>query len=246
MHVVGVIPARYKSSRFPGKPLVDICGKPMIWWVYQQALQVKEISELYVATDDERIKKSCDSLNMNVIMTSDEHSDCIDRAGEVARRIKGDIYVVIQGDEPMIEVEVIKKAIIPFYDTNDLKVINLMTKIKNPLEVINPTIPKVITNREGICIYLTRAAVPFPKGRVDYDFYKQVCVYGFRPEALDFFCKQQCGKIEKIEDIGMLRFIENDYKIKFIEVDSETIAVDTPNDLEIVKKVMLKKGKGLN
>jgi len=238
MKIIGVIPARYKSSRFPGKPLADILGKPMIWWVYQQALKVKELNEVYIATDDDRIKESCDALGLNVIMTSDEHKSCTDRVGEVARLIKADIYINIQGDEPMIEPESIRKAILPFFEDENLKVTNLMTKIKNTVDVINPTVPKVITNKDGIGIFLTRCAAPYPKGRIDFDFYKQVCVYGYRPEALEFFCNVGWGMLESIEDIDLLRFIENGYQVQFIEVDSETIAVDTPNDLEIVRAAM--------
>jgi len=239
MRIIGIIPARYKSSRFPGKPLADIHGKPMIWWVYQQAMKVKELDELYVATDDERIKDSCDKYGMNVIMTSEKHKDCIDRAGEVAEKIAADIYILIQGDEPMIEPETIKSAISPFYDNDELLVTNLMTKIKNPVDLVNPTVPKVIVNRDGYGVYLTRFAAPFPKGKLEYNFYKQVCVYGFRPDSLRFFCESERGVIEEIEDIGIMRFIENFYKVQFIEVESETIAVDTPNDLERVVNVII-------
>lgn len=107
MKVIGVIPARYKSSRFPGKPLADICGKPMIWWVYNQALKAEALSEAYVVTDDERIKEACDKFGINVIMNSDTHKTGKDRIGEVARKIPADLYVNIQGDEPMIEPETI-------------------------------------------------------------------------------------------------------------------------------------------
>jgi 3-deoxy-manno-octulosonate cytidylyltransferase (CMP-KDO synthetase) len=238
MKIIGIIPARYKSSRFPGKPLADIEGKPMIWWVYQQAVKVSEINELYVATDDVRIKDACDKYGMNVIMTSEDHVSCTDRVGEAAQRIKGDIYVNIQGDEPLIEPETIRKAITPFFTDNELKVTNLMTKISNTVDVINPTVPKVITNREGIGIFLTRCAAPYPKGKIDYSFYKQVCVYGYKPEALEFFCRKERGLIEEIEDIDLLRFIENGYRVQFIEVDSETVAVDTPNDLEVVRMIV--------
>ncbi len=245
MKIIAVIPARYKSSRFPGKPLVDICGKPMIWWVYQQALKVEEFSEVYVATDDERIKEVCDQLSMNVVMTSSEHPTGTDRVGEVAQKIPADLIVNIQGDEPLIESSTIRAAILPFYDDSTLRVSNLMTKISNPVDVINPTVPKVIVNKDGVGVYLTRAATPHPKGNIEYDFYKQVCVYGFRPEALKFFCdygkKFGKAKIEAIEDIELLRFIENGYKVQFIEVQSDTVAVDTLNDLHRVRDIMKKR-----
>ena len=241
MKVIGIIPARYKSSRFPGKPLADICGKPMIYWVYQQAKKVKELNEVYVATDDERIEKACQENNINVIMTSSEHKTGTDRIGEVARKIKADIYVNIQGDEPLIEPKTIRAAIKPFFEDKSLQVTNLMTKIKDPVDVVNFTVPKVITNKDNIGIYLTRSTAPYPKGKIDYSYYKQVCVYGFTPEALEFFCNSERGKIESIEDIEILRFIEAGYKVQYIEVDSNTVAVDTENDLNKVRKIMKKK-----
>lgn len=238
MKIIGVIPARYKSSRFEGKPLADICGKPMIWWVYNQAVKVNEFEAVYVATDDEKIRDTCEKYNINVVMTSDEHKTGTDRVGEVARKIPADLYVNIQGDEPMIEPETIIEAIKPFFINPDLQVSNLMTVINDPVDVVNFTIPKVITNKDGIGIYLTRSAAPYPKGNIDYCYYKQVCVYGFKPEALQFYCKSPRGKIENIEDIEILRFIENGYKVQFIEVNSATVAVDTPNDLEKVITIM--------
>lgn len=241
MKIIGVIPARYKSSRFPGKPLADICGKPMIWWVYQQCLKVPDLQAVYVATDDERIKNVCEELHINVILTSDKHPTGTDRVGEVARKVSADLYLNIQGDEPMIEPETISKAIGPFLTKPEIKVSNLMTAIKNPVDVVNFTVPKVITNRDNVGIYLTRSTAPYPKGSIRYQYYKQVCVYGFKPEALEFYCHSPRGKIEKIEDIEILRFIENGYKVQFVEVNSETVAVDTQNDLEKVRELIKKK-----
>jgi len=238
MKIIGVIPARFKSSRFEGKPLADICGKPMIWWVYNQAIKVKEFKAVYVATEDERIFDACKFYNIDVIMTSDQHKTGTDRIGEVARKIPADLYVNIQGDEPMIEPETILEAIKPFFENLDLKVSNLMTSIKDPVDVVNFTVPKVITNKDGIGIYLTRSTAPYPKGNINFSYFKQVCVYGFKPDALQFFCESPRGKIESIEDIEILRFIENGYKVQFIEVDSDTVAVDTPNDLEKVNNIM--------
>lgn len=242
MKIIGVIPARYKSSRFPGKPLADICGKPMIWWVYQQCKKVDDFEEVYVATDDDKIFKTCEELNVNVIMTSDSHKTGTDRIGEVARKVKADLIVNIQGDEPLLEPKTIKAAIEPFYKNKNLQISNLMTKIKDPVDVVNFTVPKVITNKDGIGVYLTRATAPYPKGSINYSYYKQVCVYGFKPEALKFYCdygmKYGKAKIEAIEDIEILRFIENGYKVQYIEVDSDTVAVDTTNDLEKVREIV--------
>lgn len=236
MKIVAVIPARYQSSRFEGKPLVDICGRPMIQRVYEQVKKVKEFSEVYVATDDDRIYTVCIELGIKVIMTSNKHKTGTDRIGEVAIKIPADLYVNIQGDEPLIEPETIRKAITPFIDNpyTDLQVTNLMTRIYEPVDLINFTVPKVITASDGRGVYLTRSAAPFPKGNVNANYYKQVCVYAFRPEALKFYCESPRGVVESIEDIEILRFIEAGYRVQYIEVDSQTIAVDTPNDLERV------------
>ena len=242
MKIIGVIPARYQSSRFPDKPLADICGKPMIWWVYQQCMKVEDFDEVYVATDDDKIFSACTELGVKVIMTSDTHRTGTDRIGEVARKIPADLIVNIQGDEPLLEPATIKAAIEPFYHNPDLQISNLMAKITDPIDVVNCTVPKVITNKEGIGVYLTRATAPYPKGSLDYAYYKQVCVYGFKPEALQFYCDYGMtygkAKVEAVEDIEILRFIENGYKVQYIEVDSETVAVDTPNDLQKVRAIV--------
>jgi 3-deoxy-manno-octulosonate cytidylyltransferase (CMP-KDO synthetase) len=147
-----------------------------------------------------------------------------------------DLYINIQGDEPLIEPETIRMAILPFIEnkTRNIQITNLMTQIHDPVDLINFTVPKVIVSREGRGVYLTRSAAPFPKGNIEAKYYKQVCVYGFTPEALRFYCNSPRGAIESIEDIEILRFIEAGYHVQYIEVHSETIAVDTPNDLERV------------
>ncbi len=210
----------------------------MIWWVYQQAKKVPEFTGVYVATENTQIEEVCRELGMNAILTADTHPTGTDRIGEVAKKIKADLYVNIQGDEPMIEPEVIRQAVLPFFDNPHLQVSNLMTKIQDPIDAINFTVPKVITNRDNIGIYLTRSPAPYPKGSLEYSYYKQVCVYGFKPEALHFFCTQPRGKMEQIEDIEILRFIEAGYKVQYVEVSSKTVAVDTPKDLEKVNRLV--------
>ena len=238
MKIVGIIPARYKSTRFPGKPLANINGKPMIWYVYNQAKKVSDFESVIVATDDKKIEDECKKYNMNVVMTSEDNATGTDRVAEVAEKIDADLYVNIQGDEPLIEPETNKAAIEPFYKNSELLITNLMTKIKNPVDAINCTIPKVITNKDNIGIFLTRSLSPYPKGSISFDYYKQVCVYGFKKEALDFFSNSERGKIEKIEDIEILRFIESGYKVQYIEVDSNSVAVDKKKDLDKVIKII--------
>ena len=238
MKIIGVIPARYTSSRFPGKPLADICGKPMIWWVYHQAIKVSQFNgDVYIATDDKRIEDVCIKFDMNVIMTNSKHPTGTDRTAEVAEKIKADFYVNIQGDEPLLSDDIIYK-VIPYLLEGKAEVTNLMSKIKDPIDFINPTVPKVLVNNENIGVYLTRAGAPYPKGSIDYDIYKQVCVYGFSRNALLFFKNQPRGRLENIEDIEILRFIECGYKVQFIEIENTSIAVDTEKDLEKVKTII--------
>ena len=187
MNIVCVIPARYESSRFPGKPLANICGKPMIWWVYDQCKKVKEFTQVIVATDDKRIVDACNELNICVEMTSNRHLTGTDRVAEVASRIYADLYVNVQGDEPLVKPETIKCVIQPFLANNsNIQVSNLMTKIEDPVEVSNPTVVKAVIRADNIGIYLTRAAAPHPKGISSYSFFKQLGIYAFTKDALDF------------------------------------------------------------
>lgn len=243
MKIIGVIPARYKSSRFPGKPLADIHGRPMVWWVYNQAFKVKEFNEIYVATDDKRIENKCMELDINVVITSDRHPTGTDRVGEVARKIKADLYINIQGDEPLIEPDTIKKAIEPFKNSPNISVTNLMTKIRRYEELLDITVPKVVVNENSEAVFLSRLPIPYPKGNSKVTFYKQVCVYGFTPESLGFYCNNERGAVERIEDIELLRFIEGGFKVKIVEVSQDTIGVDNEKDLEMVRSII---GKRIN
>lgn len=235
MKIVGVIPARFASSRFPGKPLADIQGKPMIWWVYQQAVTVPELDEVYVATDDIRIANTVKSFGGKVVMTSNKHPTGTDRVAEVAESIFADWYVNIQGDEPLIESETIQAVLRPVVSGESIEAVNLMTKISNPNDIINPSIVKVIVNEYNRGIYLTRGIAPFPKERVDYITYKSLGIYAFKASALLFFKSNHRGRLECIEDIEMLRLVENGIHVRFVDVNTDSVAVDTENDLEKVR-----------
>ena len=243
MNIVCVIPARYKSSRFPGKPLADICGRPMIWWVYEQCKKVKEFSKVIVATDDERITKACHEFDICVEMTSDTHLTGTDRVAEIASKIPADLYVNVQGDEPLIQPSEISRVFQPFLAENcNVQISNLMTKIIDPVEVCNPTVVKAITRADNIGLYLTRAAAPYPKGTSSYTFYKQLGIYAFTKKALDFYAEYGIvygkAKNERIEDVEMLRFMENGWPVQFIEAKESSVAVDTPSDLEKVVDII--------
>jgi len=238
---IGFIPSRAKSSRFPDKPLADILGRPMVWWTYQRAKQAKLLDELYVCTESEKIMKVCESYNIPCLMTSDRHATGTDRLAEASSMVKGDLYFNIQGDEPMIEPENIDIAVKYMLDHPETEVLNLKAEITDTVDLINPTVPKVVSTLGDLCIYMSRAAVPFPKGAIDYKHYRQICIYGFKPSALKFFADNpKQAPIERIEDIELLRFIEHGIPLKMIEVKAESIAVDTPNDLEKVRTIMAK------
>lgn len=243
MKIIGVIPSRYESSRFPGKPLAEICGKPMIYWVYNQVVKVKEFDQVFVATDDERIETVCKQYGMKCIMTSSSHQTGTDRLGEVAQKIEADFYVNIQGDEPMIEPETIKKVVDYKMAHPDVEVINTMTKIREEMEVTSNTCVKVVTNAQDDGIYLSRSPIPYPKKGQELVYYKHLGLYGLSREALMFFAAAERTKLEQIEDIEMLRFVENHINIKFVTVDSSTIAVDRKEDIARVESAMRELGK---
>lgn len=245
MNIVGVIPARYESTRLPGKPLADICGKPMIWWVYQQAKKVKELSEVYVATDDERIKAECEKYDIKVVMTNNNHQNHISRMHEFSEKLKADLYVCINGDEPLIDKTSIEKVINqaikkPAFFTGAYR------KLLDPAETIDSANIKIVINESGQAIYMSRTPIPFPKGTLFFQYKKYIGIECFTKESLDFFVSVDMGNIERIEDIDHLRFIENNKKLVFTEVDSESISVDTQKDLEKVREIIRKQQTGEN
>ncbi len=235
MKIIGVIPARYQSSRFPGKPLADICGRPMIWWVCQQVKKVQGIQTVYVATDDDRVAQCCERWGLEYLMTSSQHKTSTQRVYEAAKAVTADYYVCINGDEPLIQPETIQ-AILPEKEpTRDFYVANLMTRIKDPVEAVDFTNIKVVTDDEGYALFMSRSPIPYPKASLDYSYYKHVGVLAYSIEALRFFDQTPKGFNEQIEDINELRFIEHGRKLKMIEVDCHTLSVDTPKDLEKVR-----------
>lgn len=192
MKIIGVIPARYRSSRFPGKPLVSICGKPMIYWVYNQACKVKEFDQVYVATDDERIYNTCKEYNMAVIMTSEDCATGSDRVAEVSTKVEGDLFVNIQGDEPVIEPEMIRQVISIFTEDETVYFGSLKKEITDPKEIQAPSTVKVVTDDKGDAMYFSRSVIPsqykrwssgqsFPPCRnlcIQKRFLTEVCFHG--------------------------------------------------------------------
>lgn len=244
MDIIGIIPARYDSTRFPGKPLVDILGFPMIYRVYQQAVKVKELSKVYVATDDVRIEKVCQNYDIPVIMTNKEHKNGTERLCEVAHKIKSDIYVTIQGDEPLLEPKTISKVIeVLLNSEEEIGCATLKIPYKNPIDVINSTTPKVVNDLNNNILLFTRSPIPYPKAKLDYIIYKPIGAYAFKRETLLKYNTLKKGPIEEAEDIELLRYIENGIKVKIGIVESDTVAVDTPKDLKRVIDILKKKKK---
>ena len=239
LKIIGVIPARYKSSRFPGKPLVDICGKPMIWWVYQQAMKVHEFDKVYVATDDERIKAACDEHNMNVIMTSDRHQTGSDSVAEVASKVEGDLFINIQGDEPVINPEMIQEVISIFFEDETVTFGSLKKEITDPEEIRAASTVKVVTDQKGDAMYFSRSVIPsnIKDGQMARVF-RHVGIYAYKREFLEAFSKMTQTELELGEGIEPLRAMERGYKMRLKETKHSSIGVDLPEHIEKVERVI--------
>lgn len=238
MKIIGVIPARYKSSRFPGKPLADILGKPMIWWVYQQCLKVPELNEVYVATDDSRIAAVCTQYGMNVIMTSDKHPTGSDRVGEAAQKIEGDLFINIQGDEPVIEPEMIRQ-VIRIFDDPKVYFGTLKKEITDKEFIQASSTVKVVTDVNGDALYFSRSVIPsnLKDGNLAKT-YRHVGIYAYKREFLLKFASLPQPEIELGEAIEPLRAMYNGYKIRVAETEYESIGVDLPQHIDaVVKKI---------
>lgn len=236
MRIVAVIPARYHSSRLKGKPLADICGKPMIWWVYRQAGQAAGIDEIYVATDHEEIRQVCRQYDIPCHLTPPGCPTSTERVYEVAKLVPADVYVCINGDEPLIDPRVIEK-ILPDR-VEGFFAANLMTKIENPVEAVDESNIKVVADARGNALYFSRSPIPHPKADIRFSYYKHVGVLAYSPEALRFFAQTGKGAVEAVEDINELRFLEHGRPLRMIPVESHSLSVDTPKDLEYVRGII--------
>ncbi len=237
MKVIGVIPARYASSRFPGKPLMDICGKPMVWWVYNNMSTLNCLDDLIVATEDQRIIDTCNKYGMKSILTSDSHETGTDRVVEVSEKVNGDVFVVIMGDEPLIKADDVA-LLVDTFNNSACDACMLTTKFKKPVDVVNTTTIKLALNDDNDVIFMSRQPIPFPKATLGYDYYKNMGAYAFTRKSLQIYKSTEKGRIEKAEDCEMLRLIEKHCIVKAIEVDSDSMSVDTMKDLERIRAVI--------
>ncbi|MBT6672751.1 MAG: 3-deoxy-manno-octulosonate cytidylyltransferase [Lentimicrobiaceae bacterium] len=237
MKTIIVIPARYQSSRLPGKPLIDICGQSMIKRTYDRCCLALDSKYVFVATDDDRIFDHCQKVGIKVIMTSKSCETGTDRIYEASKQIVADIYINVQGDEPIINPEDIKMVINASKNNPD-KVINAMCPI-NELDFNNPNIPKIVTRLDNRLLYSSRVGIPTTKELSFISGHKQICIYAFPKQSLiDFSSIDNKTPLEELEDIEIIRFLELGYEVQMVEVSGTSLAVDVPSDIKKVERII--------
>ena len=241
MKTVCVIPARYGSTRFPGKPLADLCGKPLIQWVYERPQQAREVDEVYVATDDDRIAEAVRGFGGKVVMTSPECPSGSDRIAEALAHIRAGIVVNVQGDEPFIDPGTIDACIGVIRDDPGCMISTPAVPIRDEEEFLSPHKVKVVFDSRNVALYFSRSPIPSivrrdkGSGTDEILGYKHLGLYVYRREALEQFCRMPPARLELQEKLEQLRFLENGFKIRIVVTESDSPGIDTPEDLEIVK-----------
>lgn len=237
--ILGVIPARFASSRFPGKAIAPLAGKPMVQHVWERASMARYLDDVLVATDDERIASVVRGFGGRVRMTREDHPSGTDRLAEVASSHDATIYVNIQGDEPLIDPEAIDSAINAVRTGEDVSMGTLKRRIADPSEILNPNVVKVVTNLEGDAIYFSRSPIPHERdtGKVLPTYFKHIGLYVYRADFLRQYPELMVGPLEQTERLEQLRALENGYRIRVVETDYESLGVDTPEDLERVNQL---------
>lgn len=236
MKVIGIIPVRFKSKRFPGKPLVFILGKPMIQHVYERAKKAKLLDDLIIATDDKRIFAKVKEFDGKVVLTG-EHPTGTDRCAEVARKIKASIVVNIQGDEPVIDPKIIDDAVLPLIKDKKILVSTLVHKIEDENDLENPNIVKVVLDKNNFALYFSRSIIPYYKN-IKKIFYKHIGLYIYRKNFLLKFVNMPQSNLEKAEELEQLRILENGYKIKVVLTNYSSIPVDEKKDIKKVENFL--------
>lgn len=243
--VIGVIPSRYASLRLPAKPLVDLCGKPMVQRVYEQAKKSRLLDRVVVATDDARIVEAVHRFGGDVILTSQEIASGSDRVAAVAVQMAGDIFVNIQGDEPLIAPEMIDQGVQRLLDDTSAPVGTLVKQIISQEELSNPNVVKVIISENGYAIYFSRSIIPFVRGEVDqrawleqHKFYKHIGLYIYQRKFLLQYAQLPISNLEKVEKLEQLRILEAGYKIKAGITTHDSIPIDTPEDVTRVVEIL--------
>ncbi len=245
MRIIGIIPARMGSSRFPGKPLRKIHGFPMVGHVYSRSKMSPILDDLYVATCDHEIAEFVSSIGGKPVMTSHLHERASERAAEALAHIeqttgqKTDVVVMIQGDEPMLVPEMIQESVQPLLDSSTVKVSNLLGKIEEDTEFCDPNEVKVVIDQNNFAVYFSREPIPSgKKASGTFDKYKQICVISFKRDFLLEFNQLSPTPLEKVESVDMLRVIEHGYKVKMVPTKYRAYSVDTEEDLMHVEELM--------
>jgi len=243
--ILGIIPARMASTRFPGKPLEQICGIPMVGHVYLRSRMAECMDDLYIATCDDEIMEYAGQIGGKAVMTSDAHERCGDRVAEALLKIEElegkttDIVVLIQGDEPLLHPDMIDEAVQPLLDDDSILIANLLGKIMTEEEWRDPNEVKVVVDREGFALYFSREPIPSnKKWKGDIPMMKQVCIIPHRRDFLLQFSSMEPTPLEKIESVDMMRLLEHGYKVKMVPTKHDVYSVDTPADLARVEKLM--------
>ncbi len=246
MKFLGVIPSRYASTRLEGKPLKDICGHTMIEWVYKRT-KLSNLDEVIVATDDERIYKEVERFGGKAILTSKEHENGTSRIAEVCTKYEDyDVIVNVQGDEPLIEPEMINSIINSFKEDDTISMSTLKYKIDTMEEIENPNYVKVITDKKGYALYFSRSVIPYPRKLDIQNYYKHVGIYGYKRDFVVEYAKMEPTPLELSESLEQLRALENGYRIKVMETPYKIIGVDTQEELEKVREYIKENGLKLD
>ncbi len=239
MRIIGVIPARMGSTRFPAKIIADIGGKPMIQHVWEAARKAETISEIFVATDHVKIYNIVRDFGGNAVMTGLRHKSGTDRIAEAVRGLKADIVVNIQGDEPLIRADALDEAVLPFYRDKTLQMSTLVCKVTDRKMMEDPNIVKVALDKDGFALYFSRSPLPSQARAENFDFfYKHIGVYVYKKNYLLKYVKMPQSRLEKTEKLEQLRALENGCRIKAVVTKYDTVPVDTPEDLKKVLKVL--------
>jgi 3-deoxy-manno-octulosonate cytidylyltransferase (CMP-KDO synthetase) len=236
--ILGVIPARFASSRFPGKVLSRIASKTMLQHVYERVSMARYLTSTMIATDDQRVYDAARSFGARVRMTRDDHLSGTDRVAEVASAENAEIIVNIQGDEPLIDPAAIDAAILPMVHEPEIVMGTLKKRIEDPREITDPNVVKVVTDLQGDAIYFSRCAIPFHRDAdLDTRYFKHVGLYVYQRDFLLGYSALGVGPLEQAERLEQLRALENGYRIRVVETEYESLGVDTPEDLERVSRL---------
>ncbi len=239
-NILCIIPARYSSTRLPGKPLADIAGKPMIWHVYQRCIKANNIDKVLVATDDARVFSAVEKFSGNACMTSTHHKSGTDRLAEVAQmQPKFDIIVNVQGDEPLIDFNLIDDLVDSLKNDDTAVMATAKTVLKED-EYDEPSVVKVLTDANDNALYFSRSLIPYPRNKEEFVAYKHIGIYAYKRDFLLKFASMPQSTLEKTESLEQLRALENGYKIKVITTNAICIGVDTKEDLQKVNEIIAK------